>query len=90
MTMQPLNCRSCGLAVMAEKFSKAHTSIQWLADANVCPLVAVRGHIPADDDCCLELRHSIDAAVHDKTLVESRIELPSGAEIPRMSGGAAQ
>nr|WP_237727093.1 hypothetical protein [Rhodococcus jostii] len=84
--MQPLNCRTCGLAVMVEKFSNAHTSIQWLADASTCPVVSMRGHLPADDDCCPELRQSIDSAVRENTLTESRIELPTGTAIPRMSG----
>jgi len=89
MTMQPLNCKTCGLGVMVEKFSTAHTSIQWLADATTCPLVSLRGHLPADDDCCPELRKTIDDAVEDKTLPESRIELPTAGAIPRMVGGAS-
>ncbi|MBA4024011.1 MAG: hypothetical protein C0482_16755 [Gordonia sp.] len=88
MTMQPLNCDSCGLAVTVEKFSDAHTSIQWLADATACPFAAARGHVLAGDRSCPELRRSIDVAVRENTLSESRIELPTGAAIPRMARGA--
>ncbi|WP_239450692.1 hypothetical protein [Gordonia terrae] len=82
--MQPHNCRACGLAVTVEKFSTAHTSIQWLSDSAGCPFNAARGQTLAGDSCP-ELQDSIDDAVREHVLTETRIELPTGSAIPRMS-----
>lgn len=87
MTMQPHNCRSCGLAVTVEKFSAAHTSIQWLPESEGCPFVGARGRSLAERSCP-ELRRSIDEAVRDRSLVESEIELPAGSDIPRIAASA--
>ncbi|MDN5893746.1 MAG: hypothetical protein L0H93_06930 [Nocardioides sp.] len=36
--MQKILCTQCGTAVLAEKYSEQHTSVQWLDDAfEVCP-----------------------------------------------------
>ncbi|WP_305092708.1 hypothetical protein [Prescottella sp. R16] len=36
--MESVNCNSCGNRVLVEKYSDAHTSIQWLEDASTaCP-----------------------------------------------------
>ena len=35
--MQPLSCRRCGTAVLVEKYSMAHTSVQWPDDSRACP-----------------------------------------------------
>lgn len=85
MTMQSLKCDSCGRRVLVEKFSDAHTSIQWTTDAAACPLIAASS-TPVGDPRrgCPSLRASIDRAVRSRELDESRIELPVGAGIPRL------
>ncbi|MEU1525464.1 hypothetical protein ABZ413_25060 [Nocardia rhamnosiphila] len=85
MTMRPLDCASCGLRVLVEKFSSVHLSVQWTTDAAHCPLISARdcgvGH---RERGCPELHRSIDRAVHDNELTTSSIELPAGATIPRL------
>ncbi|MGV9709054.1 hypothetical protein ACWDTI_00105 [Gordonia sp. NPDC003424] len=85
MTMRPLECEQCGRRVQVEKFSAVHTSIQWMSDAAECPLIAA-GHHGLGDAAreCPALRRSIDHAVRDELLPDSRIELPVGARIPRL------
>ncbi|TVZ02195.1 hypothetical protein EAS64_25545 [Trebonia kvetii] len=66
--MQPLSCRRCGTAVLVEKYSLAHTSVQWPDDSRVCPefaeRVAVSGRpATAIIPTCLQLRDSIEDAV---------------------------
>nr|WP_228818256.1 hypothetical protein [Nocardia elegans] len=83
--MQPLDCEQCGQRVLIEKFSVAHTSVQWTDDAGRCPVIA-------SDNCgvgqrehgCDVLRRRIDRAVREGALPESRIELPDGDDIPRL------
>ena len=63
--MQPITCRSCGNRVLAEKYSEAHTSIQWLtADSKqTCPQLRTEtaaGHTPSWIPSCAELRDTID------------------------------
>ncbi|MGW5075078.1 hypothetical protein [Rhodococcus sp. NPDC004095] len=85
MTMQALNCETCGRGVLVEKFSPAHTSIQWTSDASGCPLIAAGTHSLGDRDRgCGALRRTIDRAVARHGLGESRIELPSGPDLPRL------
>lgn len=61
--MQNVCCNNCGTRVLVEKYSEAHTSIQWLDDAgDVCPELAEtrtrrgRAGVPT----CHRLRDSID------------------------------
>ncbi|MFW0793939.1 hypothetical protein AAFP30_09025 [Gordonia sp. CPCC 205515] len=85
MAMQPLNCDTCGRGILVEKFSAAHTSIQWLSDAGDCPLIAAGHHGYGDvARTCEALRRTIDKAVAHDEIVESQIELPVGAAIPRL------
>lgn len=85
MTMQPLNCETCGRGVLVEKFSPAHTSIQWRSDASGCPLIAEAPHAFGDHQrACSALRRTIDRAVVRHELGESRIELPTGPDLPRL------
>ena len=83
--MQPLDCDECGRRVLIEKFSPAHTSIQWIGDAGDCPVIAAQqravGHA---DRGCEVLRHRIDRAVRKQELSETGIELPTGDDIPRL------
>lgn len=85
MAMRPLTCRSCGCEFLVEKFSAAHTSIQWTSDADDCPMISAAHHGYGEPDrTCVELRSTVDAAVADHRIEESRIELPVGDAIPRL------
>ncbi|GHB70938.1 hypothetical protein GCM10010377_71960 [Streptomyces viridiviolaceus] len=70
--MQPVECVTCGNQVLCEKFSPAHTSVQWTADAAVvCAEFSSRvteGGTTARIRTCRALRRSIDRAVEDGTL----------------------
>ncbi|GGY59291.1 hypothetical protein [Streptomyces omiyaensis] len=70
--MRPVQCAACGNQVLCEKFSPAHTSVQWTADAAVAcaefrDLVA-QGATSARTRTCRALRSSIERAVADGTL----------------------
>jgi hypothetical protein len=85
MSLQPLSCESCGRRVLVEKFSPAHTSIQWVSDSSGCPLIAATtNEVGHPRRSCPALRTTIDNAVRDDELTESQIELPVGASIPRL------
>ncbi|MFI8998479.1 hypothetical protein [Streptomyces sp. NPDC053542] len=76
--MQPVECAACGNQVLCEKFSPAHTSVQWTAEAAaVCPefgaLVAV-GATAARIRTCAALRDSIDRAAAEGTLRVTTLE----------------
>ncbi|MGW8887429.1 hypothetical protein [Streptomyces sp. NPDC055749] len=61
--MQPVECGICGNQVLCEKFSMAHTQVQWTEDASrVCQEYRFRMRT------CGALRDSIDRAVEDGTL----------------------
>ncbi|MFD5767377.1 hypothetical protein ACFWIN_16325 [Streptomyces sp. NPDC127049] len=70
--MRPVQCAACGNQVLCEKFSPAHTSVQWTADAAVaCAEIrdrVGRGATSARIRTCRALRSSIDRAVADGTL----------------------
>lgn len=74
--MRPVECATCGNQVLCEKFSPAHTSVQWTADAAVvCAEFRDRvsegvseGVTSARIRTCRALRSSIDRAVEDGTL----------------------
>ncbi|MFB6959051.1 MULTISPECIES: hypothetical protein [unclassified Streptomyces] len=70
--MQPVECVTCGNQVLCEKFSMAHTSVQWTADAAVvCAEFrdrVVAGGSSARIRTCRALRGSIDRAVEEGTL----------------------
>ncbi|MEU3609626.1 hypothetical protein AB0E83_29920 [Streptomyces sp. NPDC035033] len=70
--MRPVECAACGTQVLCEKFSPAHTSVQWTADAAVaCAEFRGRtgeGGTTARIRTCRALRGSIDRAVTDGTL----------------------
>ncbi|MFD0153986.1 ferredoxin [Streptomyces sp. NPDC055721] len=70
--MRPVECANCGNRVLCEKFSPAHTSVQWTADAAVvCAEFRDRvseGATSARIRTCRALRSSIDRAVEDGTL----------------------
>ncbi|MFD4259199.1 hypothetical protein ACFWR9_16625 [Streptomyces sp. NPDC058534] len=65
--MQPVECATCGNQVLCEKFSLAHTSVQWTAEAAVvCTEFRSRvaeGETSARIRTCRALRESIDRAV---------------------------
>ncbi|MEV0354880.1 hypothetical protein AB0H71_02345 [Nocardia sp. NPDC050697] len=85
MTLRPLACERCGQRVLIEKFSAAHTSVQWTGDAGRCPVIADadRG-VGHQERGCEVLHRTIDRAVREQLLPESRIELPAGDAIPRL------
>ncbi|MFI8257468.1 hypothetical protein [Streptomyces filamentosus] len=71
--MRPVECAACGNQVLCEKFSPAHTSVQWTAEAAVsCAEFRDRagggGGTTARMRTCRALRSSIDRAVADGTL----------------------
>ncbi|MEV5879492.1 hypothetical protein AB0L75_35795 [Streptomyces sp. NPDC052101] len=70
--MQPVECRTCGNQVLCEKFSMAHTQIQWTDEATeVCPQIRARvaqGELAGRVRACQALRTSIDAAVEEGLL----------------------
>ncbi|MEU5092728.1 hypothetical protein [Streptomyces sp. NPDC021356] len=70
--MQPVECVTCGNQVLCEKFSMAHTSVQWTSEAAVvCAEFRDRvgeGRTTARIRTCGALRDSIDRAVADGTL----------------------
>ncbi|MEV7524514.1 hypothetical protein [Streptomyces sp. NPDC091371] len=74
--MRPVACAECGTQVLCEKFSAAHTQVQWTDEAAAtCPRIAARvsaGELSARVRSCAALRASIDAAVR-----EGRLEVPA-------------
>ncbi|MEV7279941.1 hypothetical protein [Streptomyces sp. NPDC093111] len=70
--MRAVECAACGNQVLCEKFSVAHTSVQWTADAAVaCAEFRDRvrpGVTTARMRTCAALRASIDRAAEDGTL----------------------
>ncbi|CAM5654606.1 hypothetical protein GCM10010329_11360 [Streptomyces spiroverticillatus] len=65
--MRAVECGACGNQVLCEKFSPAHTQVQWTDEAaEVCPRIREKvaaGELSARVRSCGELRDSIDAAV---------------------------
>lgn len=78
--MQELDCRACGNRVLVETYSPTHTSVQWLEDAPVrCSefrALAQQGVSTAGLPSCTELKATVDEAVRDGLLVESRRTYP--------------
>lgn len=79
--MTPVACGECGARVLCEKFSPAHTQVQWTEDAAVlpggCPRIAaavLAGTPSARVRSCPALRAGIEAAV-----LEGRLEVPADA-----------
>ncbi|KOV60436.1 hypothetical protein [Streptomyces sp. MMG1121] len=76
--MRPVECATCGNQVLCEKFSTAHTSVQWTADAAVvCAEFRDRvaeGGTAARIRTCRALRTSIDRAVADGSLEVGPLE----------------
>lgn len=68
-----------------EKYSEAHTSIQWVGGTADCPVINADDRRPGDPGReCTALRASIDRAVADGEITVSHIELPTGSSIPRL------
>ncbi|MEO9326735.1 hypothetical protein [Gordonia aurantiaca] len=87
MTMTPLTCKGCGRGVRVEKFSEAHTSIEWTFDARECPFIAAARDeqgLGSYSGGCAQLRATIDDAVRDGELVVTELELPRGERLPRL------
>lgn len=70
--MQEVRCDTCRNRVMVEKYSPAHTSVQWLQDAEAaCPEFARRAALGEHSKClptCVALRESIQQAVQSGKL----------------------
>ncbi|MDI3419079.1 hypothetical protein [Streptomyces luteolus] len=70
--MQAVECVTCGNQVLCEKFSLAHTSVQWTADAAVACAEfreqVAEGASSARIRTCGGLRASIERAVAAGTL----------------------
>jgi hypothetical protein len=83
--MKPLNCDLCGQQVLVEKFSAVHTSIQWTNKTDNCPTIRAAGLGLGDPGrSCAALQNRIERAVLDSEILESTIELPSHADLPRL------
>ena len=82
--MQPFKCQTCDLEVLVEKFSTAHTSIQWPADITRCRWIGDGGRARGDEPGCRELRAGIDQAALAHLLPETEIDIPVGDSIPRL------
>lgn len=64
--MESVRCNTCSNRVLVEKYSEAHTSIQWLEDADAaCPeFAAVRtGGDRARVPTCRSLQETIDELI---------------------------
>lgn len=78
--MRPVECRTCGNQVLCEKFSPAHTAVQWSGPSAVaCPAIGARvaaGEPAGRVRACEDLRRSIDAAVASGALEVTGADLP--------------
>ncbi|MCX5407961.1 hypothetical protein OHA37_29355 [Streptomyces sp. NBC_00335] len=74
--MTPVVCGECGTQVLCEKFSPAHTQVQWTDEAAaVCPRIAAAagaGRPSGRVRSCEVLRAGIEAAV-----LAGRLEVPA-------------
>ncbi|MCX4777693.1 hypothetical protein [Streptomyces sp. NBC_01264] len=74
--MTPVTCGECAAVVLCEKFSPAHTQVQWTQEAGeVCPRIAAEvaaGRPSARVRSCGALRAGIEAAV-----LAGRLEVPA-------------
>ncbi|MFB6520757.1 hypothetical protein [Streptomyces sp. NPDC056401] len=77
--MTPVACGECAAVVLCEKFSPAHTQVQWTEEASVlpggCPRIAAEvatGRPSARVRSCEALRAGIEAAV-----LAGRLEVPA-------------
>ncbi|MFD6890857.1 hypothetical protein [Streptomyces sp. NPDC059957] len=74
--MTPVVCGECGTQVLCEKFSPAHTQVQWTEEAAAaCPRIAARtgaGRPSGRVRSCEALRAGIEAAV-----LAGRLEVPA-------------
>lgn len=85
MSMKPLYCDGCGQRFLVEKFSAAHTSIQWTASASSCPSIRSRGlALGAAERSCPALRDRIERAVLDREIHESTIDEVNPVDMPRL------
>ncbi|MEU0399681.1 hypothetical protein ABZ318_05445 [Streptomyces sp. NPDC006197] len=91
--MRAVECAACGNQVLCEKFSVAHTSVQWTADAAVaCAEFRDRvrpGVTTARMRTCRALRASIDRAVEDGTLTVGSPE-PDASESGALESGTSE
>lgn len=63
--MTPVSCRTCGIEVLVKKNSLPHTAVQWRDSSRCVEFALLRGlEERATARSCLELRSSIEAAVH--------------------------
>ncbi|MEV6164895.1 hypothetical protein AB0L71_23825 [Streptomyces sp. NPDC052052] len=84
--MQPVKCSACDTRVLVAKYSEIHTSVQWLSEAeDSCPRFAAsaeEGRPSAFVPSCPPLRETIDAAVRDGLIPESRFSEPAPLPAP--------
>ncbi|WP_426404840.1 hypothetical protein ACN9M0_34600 [Streptomyces sp. R-07] len=90
--MRAVECAACGNQVLCEKFSVAHTSVQWTADAAaVCAEFRERvsqGGTTARIRTCRGLRSSIDREVEEGRLTIGTLD-PGGPESGTAESGTA-
>lgn len=84
MTLQRHSCATCAREVLVEKFSEAHTSIQWLGDSSGCPGLAAGAPLGDSSRGCGALRASIDRAAAQGEIEVSHVELPTADQLPRL------
>ncbi|MFG2140049.1 hypothetical protein [Streptomyces sp. NPDC048650] len=83
--MRPVACGACGNQVLCEKFSPAHTQVQWTGDAaESCPRIRARvaaGEPSATVRSCEALRAAIARAVEEGALPQDGTR-PDGGTSP--------
>lgn len=59
--MRQVSCRNCGNRVLVEKYSEAHTSVQWLEESQVvCPELGRENGRANTQRTCGALRQTIN------------------------------
>ena len=83
--MEPVSC-GCGTTVFVEKFSAAHTSVQWPA-RTVCPLLVHEQTPGGWNPTCPSLRRAIDDACESGRIGETLRHDPPPVRFSRVDAG---
>ena len=83
--MEPVSC-GCGTTVFVEKFSAAHTSVQWPA-RTVCPQLVHEQTPGGWNPTCPSLRRAIDDACESGRIGETLRHDPPPVRFSRVDAG---
>lgn len=83
--MEPVSC-GCGTTVFVEKFSAAHTSVQWPA-RTVCPQLVHEQTPGGWNPTCPSLRRAIDDACESGRIGETLRHDPPPVHFSRVDAG---